>query len=182
MNVLDKFDYSINSENSSNIPFKSIEVSQVDIPNIMNILPNYFTTFVSLITETHFFNDYINDVNVTFLTEKIFKVISVGQPFIVVSTSGYISMMKRIGFKTFDKWWDESYDNIYDDYERLDAIIKVVIDICKYDNNQLYNMYCDMIPILKHNQEVTKIIGSMRTDWIDYTLDDIINHVKANIK
>ena len=176
-NLLKYMDYSINAEDSSLIPFKSIEVDEVETKNIMDILPNYFTTFLSLITETHFNNGDEQD-NVLFFTEKLEKVIAVGHPFIIVSIPGYIKTLKKIGFKTFDKWWDESYDDIENESKRLDYIIDIVDFICKKDISELEKMYIEMIPILKHNQKLTKYIGNLSTEWVDYTLDDIVMKVK----
>jgi len=180
-NLLQYFDYSINSEDSNLVPFKSIEKVQIDIPKIMDILPNYFTCFVNLLTETHFFNGDERD-NVLFITEKLDKIIAAGQPFIIVSVPNYIKTLKKLGFKTFDKWWDESYDNILNEPERLECIIKIVEDICKLSISELENMYIEMIPVLEHNQKLTKFIGNLSTDWNDYTLDDVIDAVKNDFE
>ena len=177
LDLLKYFDYSINSEDKSLKPFKSIEVGEVEMAKIMNILPNYFTSFVSLITETHFNNGDDRD-NVMFFTEKIDKVIAVGQPFIVASIPGYISKLKQLGFKTFDKWWDESYDDEKIETDRLDKIVEVVKYICNFSIDELEKMYIDMIPILKHNQELAKFIGNLSTDWNHYTFDDVVSKIQ----
>ena len=180
-NLLQYFDYSINSEDSNLVPFKSIEEVEIDIPKIMDILPNYFTCFVNLLTETHFFNGDERD-NVLFITEKLDKIIAAGQPFIIVSVPNYIKTLKKLGFKTFDKWWDESYDDIQIESDRLECIIKIVEDICTMSISELENMYIEMIPILEHNQKLIKFIGNLSTDWNDYNLDDVIDTVKNDFE
>lgn len=179
--LLNNFDYSINAENKNLSPFKSIENTNVLMENIMDILPNYFSSFVSLITETHFFNNEDSD-NVLFFTEKIDKVIGVGQPFIIVSVPNYIETLKKLGFKTFDRWWDESYDNITDENKRLDKIVNLVESICKKDDVELQKMYREMIPILKHNQKVSLFLDSLKTCYNDYTFEDIEQQVNNNLQ
>jgi len=176
-NILKYMDYSINAEDSSLTPFKSIEIDEVEMKNIMDILPNYFSNFLSLITETHFFYGDERD-NVIFFTEKIDKVFAVGQPFIIVSVPYYLFYLKKLGFKTFDKWWDESYDLILDNQKRLEKICDIVEEICSLSINELENIYKEMIPILIHNQKLAKFIGNLSTEFIDYTFDDVVLKIK----
>lgn len=175
-NLLKYFDYSINSDNSSHEYFKSIELDEIEMDSIMNILPNYFTCFLSLITETHFNNNEDYD-NILFFTEKLDKVLAVGQPFIIATVPHYIKTLKKLGFKTFDKWWDESYDNIIPQNDRLLAIGGLVENICQWDIDKMERIYKEMIPTLIHNQRLAKFIGDLHTPWNDYTLDDIVYKV-----
>jgi hypothetical protein len=62
--------------------------------------------------------------------------------------------MKQYGFKTFDKWWDESYDNEKDDWKRLQMIMDLVLEISEYDKKDLLHMYEDMKETLQHNISV----------------------------
>ena len=59
--------------------------------------------------------------------------------------------MRERGFKTFDKWWDEDYDNIEDGWERFEAILKLVKQISKKTNEELFDIYVDMKTTLQHN-------------------------------
>ena len=59
--------------------------------------------------------------------------------------------MRERGFKTFDKWWDESYDEIKDGWERFDAILKLVDKLSRKSNKELLEMYVDMKDVLQHN-------------------------------
>jgi hypothetical protein len=62
--------------------------------------------------------------------------------------------MKQYGFKTFDKWWDESYDNEKDDWKRLQMIMDLVLEISEYDKRDLLNIYKSMEETLQHNISV----------------------------
>lgn len=60
------------------------------------------------------------------LTEKTFKPIAMGMPFIIVGTQGSLRYLRSYGFKTFGDLWDESYDDEPDDSKRIEKIAKVL--------------------------------------------------------
>ena len=60
--------------------------------------------------------------------------------------------LKELGFKTFDKWWDESYDEIEHESKRLTAIKELILNINSWSDEKCEQIYREMIPILKHNQ------------------------------
>jgi len=96
------------------------------------------------------------------LTEKIFKPIVLQQPFVLAAPAGCLGYLKSYGFRTFDRWWDESYDNIVDPNLRLDAIADIINYIADLDWNQLYKMRTEMTEVLKHNHKL--FYGSFASD------------------
>ena len=60
------------------------------------------------------------------LTEKTFKPIALGMPFIIVGTQGSLQYLRSYGFKTFGDLWDESYDDEPDDSNRIEKIAQVL--------------------------------------------------------
>jgi hypothetical protein len=58
------------------------------------------------------------------LSEKIFKPISNLQPFLVIGDYLTLAELKKLGFKTFSPFIDESYDNERDSYKRMELIEK----------------------------------------------------------
>lgn len=87
----------------------------------------YCDTHFSLVTETVF------DYPYTFRTEKIWKPICIGHPFIVASNAGYYRDLHRLGFRTFGHLIDESFDLIDDNRERLERIAQTVEWLCSQD-------------------------------------------------
>lgn len=85
------------------------------------------------------------------LTEKIFKPIASRRPFILVAAPGNLAYLKSYGFKTFDKWIDESYDSEIDDDLRLGKIIKELEKIANMPMYDLRLMHKDMQEILNYN-------------------------------
>lgn len=115
----------------------------------------YLESWVSVITETAY-----AEPNTSFFSEKIFKPIRARHPFILVGTPGILKDLKKLGFKTFSEWWDESYDDITDPEERLDAICKLLKHLSTYSNNQWIDFYEQMRQTLNFNfEKLTK------TDW-----------------
>lgn len=119
-------------------------------------LPNpyhYSDAFIDISTETY--NErsgvYYNEL---FLTEKICKPLWAGRPFIMSANPGTYKLLKEYKFETFDKWWDESFDDECDFKTHAEKILKVVKKISSMSYLECYNMYQEMLPTLRHNQEL----------------------------
>ena len=137
-----------NSPNSINImtELDSIKHNIYNTSCYKPMLLNY-QTFCNIVTETFFYKK-----NITFITEKTEKCFSAGQPFIVVSTPKFLHELKNLGYKTFDQWWDESYDDEVDDFKRLEKIKDTIRYINNFSLEKLSEIYSEMIPVLHHNR------------------------------
>lgn len=103
----------------------------------------YVDTYFSLVTETVFNYPY------SFRTEKIWKPIAMGHPWIAVANAGYYKDIKNLGFQTFSHIIDESFDNIENSQERIERIAEVVEDLCSQD---LAKFLEECYTICKYNQ------------------------------
>jgi len=103
----------------------------------------YRDTYFSLVTETVFNYPY------SFRTEKIWKPIAVGHPFIAVANQGFYRDIHNLGFKTFSHVVDESFDTIDNSQDRIERIAKVVEDLCQQD---LASFYKECYNVCKYNQ------------------------------
>jgi nucleoside-diphosphate-sugar epimerase len=114
---LGKFDF--NGEYEELSKMTPIEIDRtLDINWAANIeLPDYESTFISLVTET------LIDTSILFMSEKIWKPIVAGHPFIVLGNVNTISYLKEQGYKTFDRWIDESYDLEPDHHKKIDMVV-----------------------------------------------------------
>lgn len=92
----------------------------------------YDNTFMSIVGETFF-----TDSSTLFLTEKVIKPIYWSHPFIVIGDPGTLARLKALGFRTFNKIIDESYDDIYDPDMRLLALIDELKRIGSFSHNEL---------------------------------------------
>ena len=85
------------------------------------------------------------------ITEKITRGIGTMMPFILIGQPYTLQILKELGFKTFDKWWDESYDNEEDLYHKMNIIKKNILEISKWNLNKCKEVYQEMLPTLYHN-------------------------------
>jgi len=87
----------------------------------------YLDTYFSLVTET------VHRYPYSFRTEKIWKPVAIGHPWIAVANRGYYRDMRNLGFQTFEHLIDESFDMIDNNDERLERVAAVVEDLCQQD-------------------------------------------------
>lgn len=89
-------------------------------------------------------------------TEKLLKSFFYKLPVIVVGLPCVLESVKSLGFKTFDCFWDESYDTIYDPDKRMQKILQLIDDISTKSISELNAIYYskDMQDILNHNQHL----------------------------
>jgi len=85
------------------------------------------------------------------MSEKTFNAIKSIRPFIEVAAPGTIKMLHQMGFKTFEKYWPEDYDNIVKNTDRLVRITEVIDYISEFSLDEMREMYKEMLPDLMHN-------------------------------
>ena len=130
----------------------------------------YNNIFVELIQETLGDNDLghkFADTRGIFFNEKTFKPMIVMRPFICNANRGFLKNLHSMGFKTFSKWWDESYDDQDSFYEKQDKILKILESILKKSDLELRNMLEDMKPVLLHNYNLAKRLVLDKNLWYD---------------
>ena len=128
----------------------------------------YLRTWFSLISETAFNEEH---KTTCFLSEKIFKPMLCHQPFVLVGHPNSLAWLKKLGFKTFDKWWDEAYDGMINPTNRIQAIMDLTIQLTNKSDSEWLEMYKDMQEVLEHNYNH---LDTMK--WIDYT--DVLNEIQ----
>lgn len=140
-------------------------------PLKLNIEPEYNKTHVdnddivlfqnshfSLVTETYFFvRQYtygkysVYDHHAVFFTDKIFKPIKMKHPFIVVSRPGFLRHLRKRGYRTFAPIIDESYDDIENDVDRMNAIVNECIRLSKLSDHEWKLFHESVHDIIEHN-------------------------------
>lgn len=98
-----------------------------------------------IVTETVYFLPKLH------LTEKIFKPIVSKRPFILVAAPGNLAYLKSYGFRTFDRWIDESYDQEADHYIRIEKITAEIARLCAMEPADLIIMHDEMKEVLEYN-------------------------------
>ena len=128
----------------------------------------YSDTYVNLVTETFFGRN-------VFLSEKVFKPLSNLQPFIVLGDYATLAELKRLGFKTFEPFIDESYDLELDPKVRMAKIEKEIEKLNNKSIEEIHNWYYSIKDILLHNQKhmysfekyecFEEIFGNIKLDY-----------------
>ncbi len=109
--------------------------------------PWYKDIFVDLVTETVFNYPY------PFISEKIIRPIVLGRPFILFGAPGTIKWLHDLGFRTFDNYWDESYDAVQDPNQRFAQLCKLIETINDLKIDSCQEILKSMQDILIHNQQ-----------------------------
>jgi len=136
------FDYfEINSDLELRIDESDLEINLADSFNLVQ----HQETFISLVSETEIREDIL------FLSEKIYKPIYAQQPFIIYGNPYSLKHLKELGFKTFNKWINESYDNEENFEKRLAMILEELKIIASKSLEELTDIRNEMREALIHN-------------------------------
>jgi len=84
------------------------------------------------------------------LTEKTFKPIALGMPFVIVGTKGSLEYLRSYGFRTFEGIWDESYDSAEDDVriKRIASLLRSLDELPVAAKQDLFEQAQEVI---EHN-------------------------------
>ena len=139
-------------DNSLDFPY-NVDIESWNYDNRAGISNLYMSTFCNIVCESKWGGDNIQ------ITEKTDKAIMNLQPFLLISQCGSLNALKKLGFKTFSDYWDESYDNIKHDGDRIDKVFETILYIDKTyhqntNDNTIEMVYDSMRDILKHNFEL----------------------------
>lgn len=105
----------------------------------------YAGTFCAVVTESIFAQP------VATVSEKPFNAIQNKRPFVVVGTPYTLELLHEMGFKTFNSFWDESYDTEMHHEQRLIKILNLLDTIGNMSIIECQEMYKEMQDVLEHN-------------------------------
>lgn len=106
----------------------------------------YTDSYCHLVFETHFDADGSQGA---FLTEKTYKCIKYGQPFVMIGTPGSLGILRKKGYKVFDHALDNSYDVMINNTERWKTLRQLIKKLAEID---LHDWYLSCLNDVKHNQ------------------------------
>lgn len=97
-----------------------------------------------------------------YVTEKFWRAVATKTPFIIYGPRYVLTNLKKLGFKTFDNYWNEGYQEDFS-RDRINLIKQVLKQLSNEPIDNLVNMYHDMQSILDHNHEI----------FMNFTHDDL---------
>lgn len=113
-------------------------------PQHLSVCRVYDSFFAEIVCETYF------NANSFYPTEKIWRALVTRTPFIVHGPVNFLMNLRRTGFRTFDRWWDESYDDYGHDL-RIQHILALIDELSKKSIAEIKIMHNDMQADLDYN-------------------------------
>lgn len=112
------------------------------------VYEHYTESYCSIVLETHYDADASGGA---FLTEKTFKAIKHGHPFIIIGCAGSLQALRDLGYRTFDHALDNSYDLVQDNTKRWQQCRNTIAALKQQDLQQWFEKCRDDI---EHNQKL----------------------------
>lgn len=113
-------------------------------PANLNILKWYNDIFVDVVCETRVVG------NVFFVSEKTWRCMVARKPFIIVGPGNFLKNLRRLGFKTFNNFWDEGYDD-YSSEHRIKEIERLINSLAIKSIDEMSALQQQMQSVLDHN-------------------------------
>lgn len=127
----------------------------------------YNNTCFSLVAESKY-------AGKTFVSEKIYKPMAYGHPFVACGTKNMLTLLRQQGFETFSPVIDESYDEL-DDNSRYNKIKQELDRLFELFKQDLLFKDKQLIEILKHNHHhffnIAHIDNLMNTQILEPILE-----------
>ena len=131
----------------------------------------FLRTYMTLLTESSFTSCQVS--------EKGVKALRYYHPFIAVAGPHYLKMLREKGFRTFGKYFDESYDDIEDHGERMKAIVKLTTEL--NDKDKLHKIFIDSKEDVIYNSHLCRTFSDYQTIqelfYNIFTTNNIIKYI-----
>jgi hypothetical protein len=130
-------DFNVNYTNA-NIPTQQLPLGYDpdQHPNWIDgviVAQQFLDTWFTLVSETVF------ESPTSFRTEKFYKPVLAGHPFLICANSGFYRDLHNLGFRSFGHLIDESFDVIINGKDRMDRLISTVKWLCQQDLVEFWN-------------------------------------------
>ena len=150
--------------NGSEYPLGTVEKfgNPVGLNNRGLPLKEYYrTSFVDIVTESRYAQPTAN------ISEKVMQSIQFKTPFILVAPPFSLQYLRELGFWTFDRWWDESYDLETNHQTRMEMIADIIQHLASLTFDQLNTLYAEMQSVLDHNLHMLVVENSAPGEFLD---------------
>lgn len=138
--------------------FSDLKQGQIHKHIDASIGPYYDQFCLELVVETL--------VNYVHITEKTLRPLATGMPFIIYGGKHSLRYLHTLGLMTYDRYWNEDYDDITDDLARLEAVINVLAKVTS-DHKTTKKIYADSRDIRAHNLNILMDIKSKQDNIIN---------------
>ena len=145
----------------------------LDVPDLINENPNKSVplqeckkSFVYIATETLVTNERM------FFSEKVYKPIAIGMPFMTLGNPGTLAVLRKLGYKTFGNWFNEDYDLDIAIEDRISIIVENLRILHSKSDSELVKMRKEMMPLCRKNLKIYRLHNAQ---WdLDQAIKDIV--------
>ncbi len=160
---------------TTNYP-KTVDVKDLinQVPNLINNLEIYENSQLTIVTESHF-----NQTGGLFITEKTFRPLLVGHPFMILGQKGILEKLRSWGFITDFDGLDQSYDLIEDNRERFLQFHQSLRTWCVQDPEIRRTAIYKWNNIIQHNFQNYKKLNFKKT-MFDNVIESTEKYFRVN--
>lgn len=108
-----------------------------------------------------------------FISEKTFKPIACHHPFVILGSKGILQNLRKMGYKTFHPYIDESYDDL-STWPRMRAVTNELVRLSKMSDQERLQWFKNISPILEHNANILKKRGNT---YAEAFVDAVVKHI-----
>jgi len=139
---------------------KTVDVTDLvnQVPNLINNIEIYENSQLTVVTESHF-----DQTGGLFITEKTFRPLLVGHPFMIFGQTGTLKKLRSWGFVTDFDGIDQSYDLIEDDRQRFLQFHLSLRNWCMQDSEIRRTAIYKWDTIIQHNFQNYKKLNFKKT-------------------
>ena len=123
-------------------------------------------TMFSIVVETAVAGDL-------FVTEKTWKAVALGHPFMIVAQNGILDYLKSRGFMTWSHWFDESYDSAVTYNDKLEILYRN----CEQFSFNDYSKHDRLVS--KHNKNLFYNTSVVEKILLENIIQPLINYAKT---
>ena len=120
----------------------------------LNMTDLYSDSYFNIVLETMI---DIDNSDGQFVTEKTFKPIFNNQFFVTVSSADHLRHLRDLGYQTFGRCIDESYDSVTNNQDRFEAVLDLTKLLIQSGQDRLHQLYRDLAPEIQHNAQVFQL-------------------------
>ena len=137
----------------------------------------FFKTKVNIVTETFLeYTDNERFSDTIHITEKSWKAIYMGVPFVISATKGHLDTLRKFGFKTFENIIDESYDYEEDVDVKLNKIVSAAKELAEKCDTK------EVLDIIKYNKALFKNVEHKKNILNRFFIKDFKNIFLKNFE
>jgi len=141
-------------------PYISDELDHDQRNDHSTLVPKYHVnSYCNIVMETHFDADQSGGA---FVTEKTFKPIKHGQMFFIAGPAGSLQALRDLGYRVFDAYLDNSYDQESDHTQRWIALTRSIY----FAQQELPELFEQCRADIEHNQQLFQTVKTERLNTL----------------